>query len=134
MRNGASDTRRGLQVTTDGVRGLRDLTKGQLDTLLKEAHREYAGRFSRGRSVPMPEGVRVFKSTDLPLVAWWELNGVVVIAVQENRDPMAGRFQQNEYVLADINGNADRLKLEFPRSESAQFDSRMRLLKKMTRG
>jgi hypothetical protein len=82
----------------------------------------------------MPEGVRVFKSTDLPLVAWWALNGVVVIAVQENRDPRAGRYQQNEYVLADVNENADRLKLEFARSEAAQFDSKMRLLKKMTRG
>jgi hypothetical protein len=82
----------------------------------------------------MPEGVRVFTSTDLDLVAWWDNNGVPVIGVQENRDPRAGRFQRNEYVLADINGNAKRLQGEFIRSESAAFAAKVRGLKKLTRG
>lgn len=132
MRSGAAGTRRGeaITVTTDGVRGLRDLTTDQLNVLLRAAHREYAGRFPRGRPSPLPEGVRIIKSTELPLVAYWVLNGVPLIAVQPNRDPDAGFHQFGEFILADINENADRLQMEFASSTCARFDGLIRGLKK----
>jgi hypothetical protein len=132
MRSGADSTRRGqaITVTSDGVRGLRDLTTDQLDVLLRAAHREYAGRFPRGRPKPMPKGVRIIKSTELPLVAYWVLNGVPLIAVQPNQDATAGYHQFGEFVLADINKNADRLQMEFASSTCSRFDGLIRGLKK----
>jgi hypothetical protein len=132
MRNGTGNGCRGqtLAVTKDGVRGLRDLTKDQLGSLLKAAHREYALRFPRGRPIPMPEGVRIIKSSDLAMVAFLDDNGVPVIGVQPNNDPNSGRHQFAVFVLADMDGNADRLRLAFISSEFARCDSKIRALKK----
>ncbi len=132
MRSGAESTRRGqaITVTSDGVRGLRDLTTDQLGTLLQAAHREHAGRFPRGRPVPMPDDVRIVKSSELALVAYWILNGVPLIAVQPNSNEDAGYHQFGEFVLADFNKNADRLQMEFASSQCARFDGLVRALKK----
>lgn len=120
-----------LSVTVDGVRGLRDLTTDQLSGLLKAAHREYAMRFPRNRRVPMPAGVRIIKSADLALVAYWQNNGVPVVGLERNTNPTAGFHQFTVFVLADIENNADRLKIEYLSSESAKTDSTIRVLKKM---
>ena len=133
MRNGAANGCRGqaLHVTSDGVRGLRDLTTEQIGGLLQAAHREYAIRFPRGRPAPLPDGVRIIRSTELSLVAYWDNNGVPVIGIERNTDPHAGYHQFGVFVLADLNGLADTLRTEYLRSESAKMDHKIRGLKKM---
>ncbi len=133
MRNGAASQRRGqaIQVTSDGVRGLRDLTPDLLRVLLQHVHREYAGRFPRGRARQMPDGVKIVRSTDLPLVSFWMMNGVALIDFEVDN---SGRYPRATYILADYEGSIERLTREYPSSEAARFDSTVRGLKKLSRG
>jgi len=132
MANGANPARRGgdLQITENGVRGLRDLATDDLAILVKAAMREFAGRFPGGREVPLPEGVELIITTDLALATYLDLKGCPVVAIRPNTDPRAGRHQAAEFVCADFEGASARISLAFISSEAAQYNTRMGTLKK----
>ena len=128
--SGANGNGRGLRVTEDGVRGLRDLTTDLLAVLVKASLREYSGRYPCGRDLPLPEGVELITTTDLAIATYWDMKGCPVIAIRRNADPRAGRHQGAEFVCADFNGASERVALAFVGSESAEYQARMGILKK----
>ena len=131
MADGASQSRcHKLSITGDSVRGLRDLATDQIKALVKMSLREYAGRFSGGREVPLPEGVKLITTTDLAVATYLDLNGCPIVGIRPNKDPRAGRHQAAEFVIADHDGAADRVSLAFISSKPAEFNARMGILKK----
>lgn len=119
-----------VNVSGQAIRGLRDLTKDQLSKLLQEAHREYTARFPHGRPPRMPTGVNRITSTELALVAFWVLNGLPLVGIEPNPDARASNHQASVFVLADWEGQADRLRREFTNGRFAQYDGILRGLKK----
>lgn len=112
------------------IPALRDMTTDQLLTLLTQAFREHAGRYPHGRPRPMPTGVAKVTSTDLAMVAFWILNGVPWVGIEANQDPNAGYHQAAAFVLADWEGQTDRLRHEFTNGPFARYDGILRGLKK----
>jgi len=66
-----------------------------------------------------------YETSDLALAAYLTFRGLTLISAKKLP---SGRFQ---FVLEDLNGNADTLSLEYFSSDFCKFDNQVRSLKKL---